>query len=1083
MYVADIRVLVVVSIFHAIAIDAQATSKLCSKNGILYPDPGSCSSYFQCENGHLKHVNCPRGQNYNCRIERCEFQIIPHCCSASKSTPTVTPLPTTLPVTTDTPTQVCKNGDKVANINDCNSYYECENNTPVKKKCRFNLVWNCWRRTCTLPIGNDHCCKKKNVNGKFSACPFIGVKSADPTNCGYYYECNVFSTVLKSCPNGKNFDVWAEECKPKEKAICMDGIEGQNSITPTVTVSTATPTPTKTPIKICNNGKKVVDVNDCNSYYQCESNAAVKKTCRFNFVWNCWVKMCTLPFGVNHCCKKRNVNGKFTACPVLGSKSPDPSNCRKYYECSVFGAVLKSCPNGKRFDVWSEKCKPEQEATCMDNIEEQNSSTRTEGPTATPSNSIESTTHSPFCPQEGTKIPNTADCKSYFECNKDGQLEKKPCPKGLVWNCFSKSCSLKIFSPCCKDDPHANDTETSYYCPINGISIPNPFTCNEYYQCDKHKIEEKQCNAGQRYSWLLFKCVKASQGECAPGTGNGSTSSPGETSSDSTTGPGGHGSDSTAGPGEHGSDSTTGPGDHGSDSTAGPGEHGSDSTAGPGEHGSDSTAGPGEHGSDSTPGPGEHGSDSTAGPGDHGSDSTAGPGEHGSDSTTGPGEHGSEATSNPSCTDTEITTDNSSTNAESTSSGEPSTESTTSTTGTTKPSNPLCSKNGIRYPASNDCYGYLECQNGGFVKRECSGGAVYNCEKKNCELQETPHCCSKNTPIKKHCPPKKAYSCWYGGCVHRELADCISDGSQDGKKCSKDGTKLGHPDDCGKYYECVDNKIVTKSCASGLEFNPWFLNCYEPKLAYCNKGTTINPTTPTIGTTSSLGEHSSASTTGSGEPNSSSTSSPSEPNSSSTSSPSEPNSSSTSSPSEPNSASTSSPSEPNSSSTSSPSEPNSSSTSSPSVNPTARLQVAQVNPTARLQVAQVNPTARLQVAQVNPTARLQVAQVNPTARLQVAQMNPTARLQVAQMNPTARLQVALNLQHLLRVQLNHQTHYVLKMVLDILLLMTATDILNVKMEDLSNENVLVAQCTTVKKRIVKFRRHHIVVQLLAQLLL
>ncbi|XP_035232842.1 flocculation protein FLO11-like isoform X2 [Stegodyphus dumicola] len=116
---------------------------------------------------------------------------------------------------------------------DCSRYYTCARNRASHQRCKRNMHFDVFRKTC-LPRFVAICGSDKDKTtvtespnweittpkDKVFICPdtFGSLPYAD--DCSKYYSCTFFIPSLKSCPKGELFDGVKKQCKPEGDVHC-----------------------------------------------------------------------------------------------------------------------------------------------------------------------------------------------------------------------------------------------------------------------------------------------------------------------------------------------------------------------------------------------------------------------------------------------------------------------------------------------------------------------------------------------------------------------------------------------------------------------------------------------------------------------------------------------------------------------------------------------------------------------------------------------------------------------------------------------------------------------------------------------
>ncbi|XP_054710802.1 uncharacterized protein LOC129220406 [Uloborus diversus] len=119
------------------------------------------------------------------------------------------------------------------------------------------------------------------------------------------------------------------------------------------------------------------DPTDCSYYYICVAGYSSRKKCGFLRRFDVLRRVC-LPIPIAICWGQEKTTGapsksstmtpttkddKFN-CPTIIGSFPHPTECNKYYRCTVFMPSLKTCPDSELFDAAKKKCLPAKDVNC-----------------------------------------------------------------------------------------------------------------------------------------------------------------------------------------------------------------------------------------------------------------------------------------------------------------------------------------------------------------------------------------------------------------------------------------------------------------------------------------------------------------------------------------------------------------------------------------------------------------------------------------------------------------------------------------------------------------------------------------------
>lgn len=113
----------------------------------------------------------------------------------------------------------------------------------------------------------------------------------------------------------------------------------------------------------------------------------------------------------------------------------------------------------------------------------------------------------------------------------------------------------------------------------------------------------------------------------------------------------------------------------------------------------------------------------------------------------------------------------------------------------------------------NDCEQYLQCLHGTYGARTCSPGLHWNRIDGACDW------------------PRKA------GCVSFDdtQIDEVGGPCNAGDHEDNQGLYVSHPNDCGKYLQCLHGAFGERTCPYGLHWNPEETACDWPVKAQCDQ--------------------------------------------------------------------------------------------------------------------------------------------------------------------------------------------------------------------------------------------------------
>uniref|UniRef100_A0A6M2DWS2 Putative peritrophic membrane protein 4 holotrichia oblita n=1 Tax=Xenopsylla cheopis TaxID=163159 RepID=A0A6M2DWS2_XENCH len=190
-----------------------------------------------------------------------------------------------------------------ANPDDCNSYYQCLNGSPVLLSCPNGLQWNDDVKLCDYPL-SEGCKESLPKSPRASSTDFIpdsiierckrspeGTMLADPEDCANFYVCSFGEPYSKSCDHGLLYHDSLKTCDWPENVDCCEngGETPEDDETPGTTEKVVDPDiPTE-----CSQGVDYIpNFEDCTSYYQCEDAKPIEHSCPDGLYWNQDLEQC-----------------------------------------------------------------------------------------------------------------------------------------------------------------------------------------------------------------------------------------------------------------------------------------------------------------------------------------------------------------------------------------------------------------------------------------------------------------------------------------------------------------------------------------------------------------------------------------------------------------------------------------------------------------------------------------------------------------------------------------------------------------------------------------------------------------------
>lgn len=131
----------------------------------------------------------------------CLHPQLAHCKPNNTPSTTTEKKPSSTPPPSDTDDICPIDGATLPNPQECNSYYECKDETPHIKYCPDGFEYSCWDQEC-LPDESANCISQNNQTGQ--PCSNNGDKMQNPNDCNSYYECVDGKVEIQYCTNDRS---------------------------------------------------------------------------------------------------------------------------------------------------------------------------------------------------------------------------------------------------------------------------------------------------------------------------------------------------------------------------------------------------------------------------------------------------------------------------------------------------------------------------------------------------------------------------------------------------------------------------------------------------------------------------------------------------------------------------------------------------------------------------------------------------------------------------------------------------------------------------------------------------------------
>ncbi|XP_039962988.1 uncharacterized protein LOC120776418 isoform X3 [Bactrocera tryoni] len=521
------------------AADAECKYRKTRKLVLHWPDPTDCTRYYRCTNRSVKReVVCAEGKVYNSKTGKCSNYIEGLC-------------KLTLAMPLDAIINVCANETSGVYLDQpgyCRNFYICNQNQAYPQVCDAGSRFNSTTRTC-IPDTDSECWQNKCIGEN------NGTYLPNESSCSSFYVCAAGETIEQECGSGSYFN--------SSKRICLPDPDGQ-FCWENLCVGKK-------------DGEFVQDVKDCYSYYICVSAKPIQQYCPEGSYFNSTENSClpgecspvttecpttettesttecisesteSTPStectevttsatetteSTTECLSESTESAPSTECTEVTTPATEatcdcpggykegelipfpnyPENCDKYYECSNGKLEEKECGEGNGFNSTLGVCEPDVDHICWPVGTTECSEVTT--------SATEATCDCPGDYKEGELIPfpnYPENCDKYYECS-NGKLEEKECGEGNSFNSTLGVCEPDVDHICWPvvttecSEVTTSATEATCDCPGGYkegelIPFPNyPENCDKYYECSNGKLEEKECGEGNSFNSTLGVC-------------------------------------------------------------------------------------------------------------------------------------------------------------------------------------------------------------------------------------------------------------------------------------------------------------------------------------------------------------------------------------------------------------------------------------------------------------------------------------------------------------------------------------------------------------------------------------------------
>ncbi|XP_043866239.1 uncharacterized protein LOC6582895 [Drosophila mojavensis] len=407
-------------------------------DGTVSADDEFCYKYNVCQDGSWESKTCASGSYFDKSIETCvidENNVCPQCSTEG-------------PITGKDCDNGVKDGETVLDPENCRLYFKCENGELVSADCGQGNYYDDSLNICVVDSDN-HCCSNTTCTNE--------TVSVDEENCNKYNYCENGTWISKTCPSGSYFDALVGACVIDENNVCP-------------------PCSTEGPItgKDCDNGTKdgetVLDPENCRLYFKCENGELVSADCGQGNYYDDSLNVCVVDSD-NHCCSNTTCTNE--------TVSVDEENCNKYNYCENGTWISRTCPSGSYFNALLGACVIDENNVCPP--------CSTEGPITGKDcdNGV----------KDGETVLDPENCRLYFKCE-NGELVSADCGQGNYYDDSLNICVVDSDNHCCASTACTNET----------VSVDEE-NCNKYNYCENGAWISRTCPSGSYFNALLGACV------------------------------------------------------------------------------------------------------------------------------------------------------------------------------------------------------------------------------------------------------------------------------------------------------------------------------------------------------------------------------------------------------------------------------------------------------------------------------------------------------------------------------------------------------------------------------------------------
>ncbi|XP_049313974.1 uncharacterized protein LOC105227441 isoform X11 [Bactrocera dorsalis] len=262
-------------------------------------------------------------------------------------------------------------------------------------------------------------CYAADAECKYRKSRKLALHWPDPTDCTRYYRCTNRSIKREVvCAEGKVYN--------SKTGKCSNNIEGLCKLTLAM--------PLDANINVCANETSGVYLDQpgyCRNFYICNQNEAYPQVCDAGSRFNSTTRTC-IPDTDSECWQNKCIGEN------NGTYLPNESSCSSFYVCAAGETIEQECGSGSYFNSSKRICLPDPDGQfCWENL----------------------------CvgKKDGEFVQNVKDCYSYYICVSAKPIQQY-CPEGSYFNSTENSCLPGECSPVTTECPTTETTESTTEC-------------------------------------------------------------------------------------------------------------------------------------------------------------------------------------------------------------------------------------------------------------------------------------------------------------------------------------------------------------------------------------------------------------------------------------------------------------------------------------------------------------------------------------------------------------------------------------------------------------------------------------------